>query len=172
MNNRYCLKKCPYFDSNNNIVLTECYYVSGTSSGPGCAAYTITVSSNGNISGTPGSSDYIGYESTSVIDRVCIPDIAVLNNGFKSVLTNITTTLQTGQFATMVQDVKNVTHTLILELAMAVGSSRIRNCDFPPFYVFVKMFGWSHCVVVHPRIDLCFCWYGCYLSLQCGSGCV
>jgi hypothetical protein len=132
--NRYCLKECPYFDGNGNLVLTECY--PGHTFGPGCSQYNLVIFSNGSIStnGSVSSSSYIGYGSFSAIDRVCIPNTEALSVALKDVVANISSTLQSGQFATIVHDVKNVKLINILELAMAFSSHRLCCCLLLNFY--------------------------------------
>lgn len=138
--------------------MPDCY--NEASSSPSCSSYTITVDKNGGISGTPSASSYIGYESTAVIERVCIPSSAVLSDAFKDVVNNITTTLQAGQFATLVQDVKNVNNILIIELAMAFGWSRICDCNFITFHVLTEMLSRLHCLDFNFGINFRFRWFG------------
>lgn len=71
-------------------------------------------------------------------------------------VTNISSTLHNGQFATIVHDVKNVTLFAILELAMAPSCYGFR-CDlFSSFYVHAPLLSWPYRLAFylwfHPRL--------------------
>ena len=107
------MKSCPYFDSNNNLVLSECYTPTVNATGPGCTAYNAIITKDGNFSTgsvpNPYNGLYIGYETTAILNRVCLPSSAVLSNALKDYATQISTALQQGSFASLTKDVQNVT---------------------------------------------------------------
>ena len=62
---------------------------------------------DGSVSSVSGS-DFIGYETSVTIDRVCMPSSAVLSDAFASALESISSSMQSGEFASMVSDIENV----------------------------------------------------------------
>ena len=101
--NRFCVKTCPTF-TENTLSTLDCY--------GGSCAYTVTFDSSGSTSATiatmNSSSVVLGYETTLALDRVCLPTATVLSNGLSSVANSITSSLQEGEFASLITDVKNV----------------------------------------------------------------
>lgn len=63
---RYCVVACPSF-SGTALTALSCYGATCTYTYQYNSAYTLSPS------GAPGSNDIIGYESISVIDRICVP---------------------------------------------------------------------------------------------------
>lgn len=106
--NRYCLKSCPYFDSNNNLVVPECY--PGHGSSPSCATFTNSINSSGSFISAPTSYTgiYIGYSATKAFGRVCLPNNAALNNALSSNLSSLTNSLQQLSFLNLGGDTLNV----------------------------------------------------------------
>lgn len=110
ISNRFCVKSCPVF---NGTTLTnlECY-LNDTATLPDCN-YDILIDQNGSVSAAnapyvPLTNQILGYETTNVLDRVCAPSSAALANTFKDIVTNFTSSLQQGSFASFTSDVKNV----------------------------------------------------------------
>lgn len=157
LDSRYCMKECPYF-KDGNLVLTECYT---NNYGPGCSAYNVIMLQNGSFAAgsapNPYNNLYIGYETTPVLNRVCLPSSSVLTNGLADYAANLTSSLQQGSFASLTTDIQNVSYYLTLELAMASRSSRICSCCFSFVYVSFEMFGRMHCLVIYSRSNIRFC---------------
>lgn len=109
LDSRYCMKQCPYFDANGTLVVTECY---NHGSGPGCASYNVLIDKNGNWSAgsapNPYNNLYIGYETTAVLDRICMPTPSVLTSALQNVTNSLVGAIQQGSFASLTSDVKNV----------------------------------------------------------------
>lgn len=64
--------------------------------------------------------DYVGYDSTLTLDRVCVPNINVLENALKDYMAELSGALSTGQFANFVTDVKNNYQWLLCSIGFAV----------------------------------------------------
>lgn len=113
INNRFCVKSCPVYE-NNALKKIECYR---NETGQDCT-YSATINQNGSFSITriPTKGDIIGYETTSVLDRVCIPSPAVMTNALKDVMNKFTDKLQQGSFASLTTDVKNVNILLFIRI--------------------------------------------------------
>ena len=69
-------------------------------------------------------SDFIGYETSVTIDRICMPSSAVLSDAFAAVVDSLSSSMQTGDFASMTSDVENVRTSSNIELAVAA----VRDC--------------------------------------------
>lgn len=101
LSNRYCVTECPYF-SNGALTTLSCY-------GQASCAYAVTVTSSGTYSTNPSStSQIIGYETTSMIDRVCIPSSTVFSGVFYSYISTFSTYLNQGDFSSFITDMENV----------------------------------------------------------------
>lgn len=110
ISNRFCVKSCPVF---NGTTLTnlDCY-LNDTATLPNCN-YTVWLDQNGSVNAafspyTSGLNQIMGYETTAALDRVCAPSSAALTNALKDVITNFTSSLQQGSFASFTSDVNNV----------------------------------------------------------------
>lgn len=76
LSNRFCVASCPYF-SSGSLTTLSCY-------GQTCN-YAVTITSSGTYTVNPSSTSVIiGYETSSVIDRVCIPSTTVFDGVFSS----------------------------------------------------------------------------------------
>lgn len=73
LSNRICVSACPGY-INGVLSPLNCYTNSKT---PSCS-YTVTVRQDGSYSKVPTTSDFIGYESTQQIGRICLPTTTVL----------------------------------------------------------------------------------------------
>jgi hypothetical protein len=101
LSNRYCVKECPYF-SNGALTTISCY-------GQASCSYALTITSSGTYSVNPSStSQIIGYETTSMIDRVCIPSSTVFSGVFYSYISTFSTYLNQGDFSSFITDMENV----------------------------------------------------------------
>lgn len=125
ISNRFCVKSCPVF---NGTTLTnlECY-LNDTATLPDCN-YDILIDQNGSVSAAnapyvPLTNQILGYETTNVLDRVCAPSSAALANTFKDIVTNFTSSLQQGSFASFTSDVKNNWQWLLAGIGFAVVCS-------------------------------------------------
>lgn len=96
---------CPSFNSNGTLSSLSCFTTSQLSS----CSYTITVKQDGSYNGsTPSSTSVIGYDSTDVIGRVCIPSTTVLQNAFSSYATTISDGVRQAGLANFITDLQNV----------------------------------------------------------------
>jgi hypothetical protein len=66
LTNRYCVDACPYF-SGGSLTTINCYNQADCS-------YALTITSSGAYSVSPTSTtQIIGYETSSMISRICVP---------------------------------------------------------------------------------------------------
>lgn len=110
ISNRFCVKTCPTFNGST-LTNLDCYR-NDTTALPDCA-YDFWLDQNGSVSASsaaysPTVNAILGYETTAVLDRVCAPSSAALTNALKDVITNFTSSLQQGSFASFTSDVNNV----------------------------------------------------------------
>lgn len=104
LNHRYCVASCPSLDSNGNVPTSIQVYPSGTT-----VTFTVTVSSSGNANGSFTSSNVdVGYDSSLVLNRICMPSTTVFSNAFSS-YTSAFSGLQLGDLANFILDIRNVT---------------------------------------------------------------
>ena len=105
---RVCVATCPTFTSGT-LNTVSCYAGHGVT-----CTYDVTFDSNGSTTvstSTLNSSSYfLGYETTPVMGRLCLPSSAVIANGLATVITSLTTALEGSSFGNLVSDVENVQH--------------------------------------------------------------
>lgn len=79
LDKRRCVKNCPGLNSSGKPEPIECYNAD-------CSQYTIILTEEGvDVStGFIGPTLY-GYESVSIIDRVCLPTLSAFENAFESI---------------------------------------------------------------------------------------
>lgn len=105
-----------------------------------------------------------------------MPSSAVLSDAFASVVDSLSSSMQTGDFASMTSDVENVRTSSNIELAVAA----VRDCfccySLPRVHVLAQVPGWLHCVAFHHWIHSGVCWARSYIpvqrrenQLQCGG---
>ena len=103
---RVCVASCPTF-SSGSLSTVSCYSGHGVS-----CNYDVSFTSSGTVSvstSTMNTANYfLGYETSLVMDRVCLPSSAVLANGLSTVATTLTSSMQTTSFANIVTDTQNV----------------------------------------------------------------
>jgi hypothetical protein len=103
LNHRYCVASCPGLDSNGNVPTSIQVYPNGTT-----ITFTVTVSSSGNANASFTSSTVdVGYESSVVLNRICMPSSTVFANAFKD-YTSSFSSLQLGDLANFIVDIRNV----------------------------------------------------------------
>jgi hypothetical protein len=86
--------------------------------------YQIVVYSNGSFNITPSSvSDVVGYETSTTLDRVCLPGSTVLSNAFSAVSSSLSSTLSQGVFGATVSDIENNYIYILIGVGMAVVMS-------------------------------------------------
>ena len=90
------MKDCPSYSSGSLSTLT-CY------GGTDCT-YHIIVAEDGSVSSVSGS-DFIGYETSLLVDRVCMPSSAVIGDAFSSVVSSLSSSMKTGSFSSMTSDI-------------------------------------------------------------------
>ncbi len=97
LSNRYCVKECPYF-SSGTLTTISCY-------GQASCTYAVTISSSGAYNTNPSStSDIIGYETSALISRICVPSSTVFTGVFSSYTTAFSTYLSQSGFSTFITD--------------------------------------------------------------------
>lgn len=102
LSKRYCVKTCPYFDSTSTLTTIECY-------GQSSCTYAVTITSSGAYTSNPSSTSVIiGYETSSLISRVCVPSSTVFSGVFSSYVTVFSTYLSQSGFSTFITDLQNV----------------------------------------------------------------
>jgi hypothetical protein len=100
LSNRFCVQECPYF-SSGSLTTLSCY-------GQTCN-YAVTITSTGTYTTNPASTSVIiGYETSSLIDRVCIPSTTVFNGVFSSYITVFSNYLNQSDLASFITDLQNV----------------------------------------------------------------
>lgn len=83
---RYCVKECPYYDGST---LTQTSIYNSASYTPDGTTYDFKIKQDGswdtagNTAPTSAANLYIGYETSPVLDRVCIPSSAAFANALK-----------------------------------------------------------------------------------------
>lgn len=100
---RVCVKECPIYE-NGNLKDVSCYNANCT--------YTIKIKEDGTTDSSFtafSSTDFVGYGSYSILGRVCLPELVVLNNAFKSFSTTLSDNLKTSYLNHFVTDIQNVT---------------------------------------------------------------
>jgi hypothetical protein len=99
LSNRYCVKACPSFDASGTLTAIECY-------GQASCAYVVTIDSSGSYSANPSStSDIIGYDTSALIGRVCIPSTTVFSGAFSSYVSTFSTYLSTSGLSSFITDI-------------------------------------------------------------------
>ena len=103
---RVCVDSCPTFTSGA-LSAVNCYSGHGVS-----CSYDVSFSSDGSVSVSTTSmntsSYFLGYETSLVMDRICLPSSAVLTQGLSTVATTLTSAVQTTSFANLITDTQNV----------------------------------------------------------------
>ena len=96
LENRVCVKACPSYQSGTLSTL-DCYASSCT--------YSVTILSDGTYSANPSTTtEVIGYETSPLIGRVCIPSSTVFAGAFASYVSTFSTYLSQGGFSTFITD--------------------------------------------------------------------
>jgi len=70
LKNRICVKECPSYN-NGTLSPLNCF----TNPARSNCTYSAVIAQNGSFSSNFSSSDFIGYGSHQVINRVCIPEV-------------------------------------------------------------------------------------------------
>ena len=101
LSNRYCVKECPFF-SSGALTTLSCY-------GQATCTYDLSVTSTGTYSVNPSStSQIIGFETTAVAGRVCIPSSTVFKGVFYAYISAFSTSLSQSSFSMFTTDLENV----------------------------------------------------------------
>ena len=99
LSNRYCVKACPYFDNSGSLTTIECY-------GQGSCNYAVTVDSSGSYSANPSTTtEIIGYDTSTLISRVCVPSTTVFSGAFSSYVTTFSNALSSTGLSSFITDV-------------------------------------------------------------------
>lgn len=97
LSNRYCVKECPYF-SNGAITTIDCY-------GQASCNYALTITTSGTYTVNPSStSQIIGYETSFVIDRICVPSSTVFSGVFSTYVSAFSSELSQGDMNSFITD--------------------------------------------------------------------
>lgn len=100
-----CVESCPFLQGNTPTQV-NCF-AAGVSAGN--CTYTVIVDSNGNMNkSNPTAPDVIGYDTYSVIGRLCIPTATVFNNAFANYVNTFNDKLRQAGLANFVTDIQNV----------------------------------------------------------------
>jgi hypothetical protein len=98
LSNRYCVQSCPSYSSGTLSTLT-CYNQSSCS-------YSVSIYGNGSYSANPASSSVIiGYPTTTLISRICVPTSSVFTNAFASYISAFSTYLSQSSFSQFITDI-------------------------------------------------------------------
>ena len=125
------------------------------------------VAEDGSLSSASGT-DFIGYETSLVVSRVCMPSSAVLSDAFSDVVSSLSSSMKTGSFSSITSDIENVLIYSILELAMVIMCGGFFSCGFFDFYVLIEMLGrnhglgidyWNNCHTFRLRSHLLVQWW-------------
>lgn len=96
------MKACPYFDNSGSLTTIECY-------GQASCTYVVTIDSSGSYSANPSSTtEIIGYDTSSLISRVCVPSTTVFSGAFSSYVTTFSTYLSSSGLSSFITDIENV----------------------------------------------------------------
>lgn len=109
---RFCVNSCPsYSSASNSVSVPGVAYVNASST---FTSWNVQYSSSGSvISGIPGTAgQFNGYDSYSVLSRVCIPNSGLFSTAFSSVNSTLSSALQQGDLSNFISDIKNVTAAL------------------------------------------------------------
>lgn len=118
LTNRYCVQSCPYFSGGALTTLT-CYNQAN-------CAYAVTITSSGAYSASPSSTtQIIGYETTAMINRICVPSTTVLAGAFYSYTTTFSTALSSSDLTSFTTDLTNNWKWILAALGGAVVLSFI-----------------------------------------------
>lgn len=101
---RACVDKCPTYTSGAVETIT-CYNGASLCNGN---SYTATYDTSGNtVSGSYSSSGFLGYDSSYVLSRVCIPNPNMFSTAFSTASASFTSALQSGKLGNFINDIKN-----------------------------------------------------------------
>lgn len=100
LSNRYCVASCPYY-SSGSLTTISCY-------GQVSCTYALTVTTTGTYSVNPSStSQIIGYETSAMVGRLCIPSTTVFNGVFSSYISTFSSALSSSDLASFTTDLEN-----------------------------------------------------------------
>lgn len=99
-----------------------------------------------------------------------MPSSAAFTQALKEYADKMANSLQQGEFASLVSDVKGVHIYIIIELAMDSRSCWFLYCGLTFVHVLTKVFGRLHCLDFHSWLYSLIRGIGNYFPLQCGSG--
>jgi len=146
LDRRTCVKACPGLNGNSPSNI-DCY---SAGNNLGKCTYDVIVNSSGQFNTTPTTTDLIGYDTYSVIGRVCIPTATVFSNAFSSYTTTFNDKLRQAGIANFIEDVQNVNTKLYLELEMASPGFGAVGCIINPLYGLFEMLCWMfHMAIAH-----------------------
>lgn len=118
LSNRYCVTACPYFSSGALTTLT-CYNQAN-------CAYALTVTSSGAYSVSPSSTtQIIGYETSSIVNRLCVPSSTAFAGAFVSYTSTFSSALSSSDLTSFTTDLTNNWKWILAALGGAVVLSFI-----------------------------------------------
>lgn len=113
LSNRYCVKQCPYF-SGGALTTISCY-------GQASCTYALTITSSGAYSVSPSStSQIIGYETSAMASRLCVPSSTVFVGAFSSYVSIFSSTLSSSDLTSFTTDLTNNWKWILAALGFAV----------------------------------------------------
>ena len=116
LSDRTCVKACPGL-TGNTVSAIDCYSAGNNQNS---CAYTVTINSSGNVNSISVSTSIIGYDTYSVIGRICIPSATVFNNAFINYTSTFSDALRQAGIANFIIDVETVS---ILLFRTGIGCS-------------------------------------------------
>lgn len=99
---------CPAY-SGGSISQPTCYNDGASINCP--SATWDRISQDGttySLGGTPAASNYLLYDSYSVLGRICIPTTAIFSNVFSTLSSSFTSATSSGDLGNFISDIKNV----------------------------------------------------------------
>jgi hypothetical protein len=97
LTNRYCVTSCPYF-SGGSLTTLSCY-------NQGSCTYALSITSSGTYSLNPSSTtQIIGYETSAMINRICVPSTTVFAGVFSSYTSIFSSALSSNDLSSFATD--------------------------------------------------------------------
>jgi hypothetical protein len=115
ISNRVCVKVCPSFSSGILSTLS-CYNMS--------CNYQMIVYSNGSFNVTPSLvSNVVGYETSTVLNRVCLPSPTALTNAFAAVSSTLSSKMSQGMIGSTITDIQTNYIYILIGVGFAIVMS-------------------------------------------------
>ena len=109
--NKVCVDVCPGFPAGSTTLSQpNCY--------GGSCTFTHTYDSSGTITPatTPTDADYVGYDSTALLGRACLPSSTVFTTAFATLQSAFASAMSQKDLASIISDIKTVISSLIFRI--------------------------------------------------------